>query len=181
MKNYEKLFDATAFILYQNDKSMNYTKLIKELYFADRESLKQKGFSITGDTYYSMKEGPVLSTLFYLIKGTYPKHDVQAKWNEVFETNNSTYSISIKKDNFCLKSLSPNEEKILTSFSEKFHNLEWKEIVDNYAHNPNYCPEWHRLTSGRKVLKLETILHYLGFSDREIKIAVNENRFYSNC
>lgn len=180
MRNYDKLFDATAYILYLNDKSMNYTKLIKELYFADREALRQKGFSITGDKYYSMKEGPVLSSLLHLIKGSYPVQDVQNKWNNIFNTNKDTYEIVIKQDNFCLKSLSPNEEKILKSFALKFKEMDWKEVVDNYAHNPDYCPEWHKLTRGRKVIKLETIFQSLGYSADEIKIAVSENKYYSN-
>lgn len=179
MKNYEKLFDATAFILYRNDNSMNYTKLIKELYFADRESIKAKGFSITGDKYYSMKEGPILSTLLHLIKGNYPKQEVQQEWNQVFSTNKDTYEISIKKQNFCLNSLSPNEEKILENISTKFKPMDWKEVVDKYAHNPSYCPEWQKLSRGRKVLKLETILYHLGYTANEIKILVNENKYYN--
>lgn len=80
MKNFDKLFDATAYILYLNGKSMNYTKLIKELYFSDREALRTKGFSITGDIYYSMKKGPVLSNLLNLIKGTLADSKIQEKW-----------------------------------------------------------------------------------------------------
>ena len=180
MNKYEKLFDATAYILYQNDKSMNYVKLIKELYFADREALKQKGFSITGDEYYSMKEGPVLSTLYYLIKGKYSNLEIQKAWNELFVTDIKTRSISIIKDNFYKKSLSPNEKKILDNYSSKFKDLTCEEVVNNYAHNPKICPEWEKPIGTRKRLRLETILHYLDFSPEEIKVAINENNYYAN-
>ena len=80
---------------------MNYTKLIKELYFSDREALRTKGFSITGDIYYSMKKGPVLSNLLNLIKGTLADSKIQEKWNDIFQRSGRDV-ISIKKENFFL-------------------------------------------------------------------------------
>ena len=179
MKNFDKLFDATAYILYLNGKSMNYTKLIKELYFSDREALRTKGFSITGDIYYSMKKGPVLSNLLNLIKGTLADSKIQEKWNDIFQRSGRDV-ISIKKENFSLKSLSPNEEKILKTFSDKFKDMDWNDVVNNYAHNPQFCPEWDRLSNGRKRLPLSKIFETFSLSKEEIKIAVNENKFYEN-
>jgi hypothetical protein len=40
---------------------LNYIKLIKLLYLADKESLKNSTHAITGDTYISMKNRHVLS------------------------------------------------------------------------------------------------------------------------
>src|SRR5688572_11252679 len=48
---------------------MKYIRLLKLLYVADRESIKQTGFPITGDDVYAMKKGPVLSTTYNLLKG----------------------------------------------------------------------------------------------------------------
>lgn len=180
MKNYEKLFDATAYLLYLNNKTMNYTVLIKELYFADRESLKKTRFSITGDTYYSMRQGPVLSTLYDLIKGTCKQKDYQEKWNELFVKKG--YCISIIKDNYNRKSLSRNEQKILESYSNMFKGMDWKEVVDKYAHNSDFCPEWEKVyLNRRKPLTLERILTSSGFSKEETKIAVEENNYYATC
>jgi len=46
----------------------NIMALIKMLYIADRESLKETGFPITGDEYVAMKHGPVLSQTYDLMK-----------------------------------------------------------------------------------------------------------------
>lgn len=48
---------------------MKYIRLLKLLYVADRESIRQSGFPITGDNVYAMRNGPVLSTTYNLLKG----------------------------------------------------------------------------------------------------------------
>lgn len=176
MKNYEKLFDATAYVLYQNDKSMNYTKLIKELYFADRESFKQTGFSITRDTYYSLPQGPILSSLYDLIMNRHKDKELQDSWNKVFTTNK--YDISITQDNFNRMSLSRRDEKILSSYSDKFKDMDWKEIVDNYAHNKDFCPEWEPIKKGRKKLSVNSIFDSIGFSQAEKEIILENYNYF---
>ena len=61
---------------------MSYMKLIKLLYFADRKYIKQTGSSITKDTYYSMKNGPVLSNVLNLIN-TEPEPDRFSYWSSI--------------------------------------------------------------------------------------------------
>ena len=47
--NIDKLIQIANYILKKYDFSLNYTKLIKELYLADRECIKRTGWSMTGD------------------------------------------------------------------------------------------------------------------------------------
>ncbi len=68
--NFKTTLQATAFLLEQTPNGrMNYTKLIKLLYIADRESLQDTGEPITGDQIVAMSNGPVLSRVYDLIKG----------------------------------------------------------------------------------------------------------------
>ena len=46
---------------------VSYTHLIKLLYLLDRRALSQWGRPVTGDDYFSMKYGPVLSEVLDLI------------------------------------------------------------------------------------------------------------------
>jgi uncharacterized phage-associated protein len=48
---------------------MEYIRLLKLLYIADREMLAQHGQTITGDEAVAMKKGPVLSRTYDLLKG----------------------------------------------------------------------------------------------------------------
>jgi uncharacterized phage-associated protein len=59
--NEQKATQAAARFLKLANGKMNYLKLIKLLYLLDRESLNRRGRPVTGDQYYSMKLGPVLS------------------------------------------------------------------------------------------------------------------------
>ena len=48
---------------------MEYIRLLKLLYIADREMLAEHGHTITGDEAVAMKKGPVLSRTYDLLKG----------------------------------------------------------------------------------------------------------------
>jgi hypothetical protein len=47
---------------------MSYMKLIKLMYLIDRQSLLRWGWSMTGDTYNSLKNGQILSTTYDLVR-----------------------------------------------------------------------------------------------------------------
>jgi uncharacterized phage-associated protein len=49
-------------------RSMHYLELLKLLYYADRESLDLYGQPITGDRYVNMRHGPVLRSVYDLVK-----------------------------------------------------------------------------------------------------------------
>lgn len=75
-----KTTEAAAFLLRNAGGSMNYLKLIKLLYLADRKAIKENGLPITFDNYCSMENGPVLSKTYDWIKGnTHP--DYGDLWN----------------------------------------------------------------------------------------------------
>ena len=47
---------------------MSYMKLIKLMYLIDRQALLRWGWSMTGDTYHSLKNGQILSTTYDLVR-----------------------------------------------------------------------------------------------------------------
>jgi uncharacterized phage-associated protein len=53
-------------------RCMNYMRLLKLLYIADRESLPRTGRPIVGGPVIAMERGPVLEEVFDLIRGTSP-------------------------------------------------------------------------------------------------------------
>lgn len=66
----EKALQAVAVLLeYERSRRMNYMRLLKLLYIADRESLGETGRTITGDQPFAMERGPVLSHVYDLILG----------------------------------------------------------------------------------------------------------------
>jgi uncharacterized phage-associated protein len=65
-----KTTQAAAVLLALDDNSMDRMRLLKLLYIVDRELLAESGRTLTGDRAVAMKNGPVLSRIYDLIKGT---------------------------------------------------------------------------------------------------------------
>ena len=56
---------------------MNYMRLLKVLYIAERENLAESSTPLTGSTVIAMKQGPVLEDVLHLIRG---EHSATDKW-----------------------------------------------------------------------------------------------------
>jgi uncharacterized phage-associated protein len=111
-----KATEAAAFLLSRSDQTMNYMKLIKLLYLADREALIRWGRPISTDRYVSMKHGPVLSN---------------GSWSSLI-SNPSGYDVSlareISEEDF--EELSVAERKLLDEIWGKYGALDEWDLVD---------------------------------------------------
>ena len=169
MFNIEKVIQSCNYLIKKNGASLNYTKLIKLLYLADKESLKESLQTITGDAYVSMDNGPVLSKLYDLIKGKYNKKDIQERWNNYF-----------LKDGHELKAIVPQipqdelsafERKILDQVYERYRNCDVWDLVA-YVHKN--CPEWKDPEGSSIPIKPEEILESIGKTPEEIDWMIAE-------
>jgi uncharacterized phage-associated protein len=122
--NEAKATQATACLLEHENRRMNYVKLIKLLYIADREALFRWGRPITTDCYFSMDKGPVLSRVFDLItEGREP--GIDTPWFE-FISAPSNFEVSLLKD--CPKDeLSQAEEALIAEIHKQYgHMNQWQ-------------------------------------------------------
>src|SRR5438128_1521323 len=84
--DFKKSVQAAGVFLQLDGGSMNYMRLLKLLYIADRESINSiVEEPITGDTPFAMERGPILSQLFGYIEGTRP---LTRDWQAYFSTDN---------------------------------------------------------------------------------------------
>ena len=67
--NFEKSLQAAGCLLELHGDRMEYVRLLKLMYIADREMMAETGVPITGDRAVAMDHGPVLSHIYDLIKG----------------------------------------------------------------------------------------------------------------
>ena len=65
----QKTTEAAALLIQLSGGRIRYIKLLKLLYYADREAFAQWERPITYDNYAAMTYGPVLSSTYDLIKG----------------------------------------------------------------------------------------------------------------
>lgn len=164
----------TAYVLKKYKGQLNYTKLIKILYLADRKAMAESGSSISGDDYASMKDGPVLSGLYALIKNRYPDRPGQYYWNSKFQTDG--YDIHDAGSFIPEGKLSEFETELLDAVDAQFHSITSSQIID-YVHDSQNCPEWKDTQSCIPLPKSD-ILKNLGFSDEEIECILEEDQMY---
>jgi len=134
----QRVAQMAAYLLGREKGRMNYLKLIKLLYLADRESIKRHGHPISDDRYVSMDHGPVLSKTFNLIKGAVKF--AERGWN-YWIADRADYDVALKRKatREALDELSDANLDVLSDIYAKFGKMdEWK-LVD-YTHR--YCPEW---------------------------------------
>jgi uncharacterized phage-associated protein len=68
--DFQKALQAVGVLLsFERAGRMNYMRLLKLLYIADREALAETAHSITGDRPLATERGPVLSQVYDLIRG----------------------------------------------------------------------------------------------------------------
>lgn len=170
--NVEKMIQIVNYILKKYDGKLNYTKLIKLLYLADRKSFSEIDSSITGDAYYSLDNGPILSGLYDLIIGNGYGND-QSLWNARF--SKSGYDLVVLSDNIPSGLLSEFDKEILDSIDKEYHAYTYGNLIE-YTHTS--CPEWENPHGTSKKIELEKILECLGRTEDEINEIIEENRIY---
>jgi uncharacterized phage-associated protein len=130
--DFHKTLQASGVLLSLDANRMAYVRLVKLLYIADREWLAESGRTITGDEAVAMKNGPVLSRVYDLIKGVAPRTD---DWSE--HIRKVDYSVELRRDPGRGK-LSKGEIEKLTEVSERYRAMDDWELSE-HTHE---FPEW---------------------------------------
>jgi uncharacterized phage-associated protein len=134
--------------------AMNYMKLIKLMYIADRTTLGRTGRTISGDIYYSLKHGPILSNTYDLINTDPTLEPTESYWHSHISAP-TNYSVSVKQDPG-KSELSKFTEAIISEVFQKYGHLNRWTIVDL----THLFPEWEK-TNGSARIKIEKILSSL--------------------
>jgi uncharacterized phage-associated protein len=166
--NEKKATQAAARFLRHSNGRMNYMKLIKLLYIADRDALMRWGRPITTDSYFSLKHGPVLSQVLDLI--TEEPNPVASKtfWSEHI-SDPEHYSVSLNADPSD-DQLSEAEEEAIDEVFAKFGHLSQWQLVD-LVHQ---FPEWQDPEGSRIRIEYEDILKAGNKTPEEIQAIEGE-------
>ena len=154
--NLEKTIQAIG-VLFRAEhvNRLSYLRLLKLLYIADRETLAETGWTITGDRAVAMDNGPVLSHVYDLIMD---RHVGTALWNQYYRR--SHYSLEKVKEPD-VGALSRAEIARLQDISRRFEDLsEWDLVEINHEFE-----EWKKNQPPRKSMKpisLEDMLEGVG-------------------
>ena len=158
----EKAVEAAALLLKLHGKPMKYLGLLKMLYIADRLALERMEQPITGDRYVSMKYGPVLSSVYDLIKGQ-PIDDALPLWSQFISPRNANHYVSLINDPGD-EDLCEEDAEIIQQVYKTFGHLDPFDVAE-WTHD---LPEWQDPHGSAIPIAVEEILKNLGKSDSEI-------------
>jgi uncharacterized phage-associated protein len=142
---------------------MSYMLLIKLLYLADRNALNRWGRTLTKDTYFSMKYGPVLSEVLNLISNQ-PDPQRPGYW-DTHISDPVDYDITLRADPGEDR-LSDAETEVLKGVFSDFGSYNQFQLAD---HLHKALPEWKEVKTGRIEITYADILAALGKSPEEVR------------
>ena len=136
---------------------MQYLKMLKLLYFADRECVREKGFPVTGDDAFAMDYGPVLTRVYDYIKCS-PRKGAHV-WAQYFQTDG--YDL-VKIADPGTPDLSKFDKRILTTVYEAHKEVDGFDL-SQLSHD---FPEWKAVyKDGTSTpISLDNLLDGLGIS-----------------
>lgn len=163
MFDLDKTIQACA-VLFKESGQMSQPRLLKLLYTADRESLKETGRTVTGDQVVAMEQGPVLSRTYNVIKGNW--HGVE-RWSRFIE-NVGKRDLRLLADPG-VDALSPYEVEKLQEVASRFDAVDdWSVVEKTHEY-----PEWKKnQPSGGTTKEIPTadILDAVGMSEHKDEI-----------
>jgi uncharacterized phage-associated protein len=161
--NQRKTTQAASRFLRLGGGRMNYMKLIKLLYLTDRGAFLSWGRPVSGDRYFSMKLGPMLSKVHDLItEEACP--DEQSIWSQHISAP-SNFEVELKADPGN-DELSKAEEKLIDEIYGTYGGYKPFDLVD-LLHKT--LPEWKEIKDGRVPLEYREIFKAGGVTPEDIE------------
>lgn len=169
--NPKKIVQAAAIFLKLHGKPMDYLGLLKLLYMADRIALQRIEQPISGDRYYSMDFGPVLSKVYDIIKGQDLVEGSNQVWRQYITVRDPDY---LKSKNYRVRllkdpgnsELCEEEEDIVCEVYNDYGHLDRFFLAD-LTHQ--FFPEWEYPNGSAIPIAVEDILKNVGKNPEEIE------------
>jgi uncharacterized phage-associated protein len=158
--NFDKAVQAIAVLMRsQALPKMNYMRLLKLLYLAERKAIKESGRPIIGSPIVAMKRGPIVETVYKLILG---QHFDSLRFSKFFER--SHYDLVMTADPG-MGRLSEFEIEKLQEVASEFADCdEWDLVWITHE-----LPEWKKNDPGDscRPIPLVDLLEALGMENAD--------------
>ncbi len=158
-----KSAQAASLLISLHGGELNYMVLIKLLYLADRQTLLEHGYTITGDSFVSMPRGPVLSRIYDLI--TVGRYKTITPWFRYisepknYKVRHAEHAPSRRDE------LSKYETRVLQEIYKKYEAMDKWDLVD-LMHT---LPEWEDPKGSSLPIDPQNILRLEGIAPEKIE------------
>ena len=169
-----KISQVAGYILSkERGHAMSILKLMKLLYFVDRESLLECGEPISYDNMVAMPHGMVLSNVYDLSSGSIKS--INNGWDS-WISDRENHKVSLKRNvnsasDFDM--LSDFDIDIINRVIDRYTQYSGFELAD-MQHNPDICPEWSDPHGSSFSVSYEDILKKMGKSKRDISLSIKQ-------
>jgi uncharacterized phage-associated protein len=161
----EKVAQAAAVILKtEQSRRMSRLRLLKLLYIADRERLRDCGRPITGDTVAAMDHGPVLSRTYNLIKG---EDLASPEWERFIQTVDHRDLLLVNDPG--VGKLTRKEIETLHATAARFEESDDYEIAIHTHHFDEWIKNKPQPGSSRRI-PLDDLLAATGQADKKAQL-----------
>ncbi len=152
--DFDRSLEASAYLLQLGGGSMEYIRLLKLLYIAERELLAEDASPLTGDICTAMDHGPVLSTVQDIILD---RNWQGAEWHQFIARTG--YSIKLAAD----PGFDHLSASVVTKLREVHSRYSEMNVWDLVKLSQAF-PEWNKNYSGSgcRPIPLEDILEGMG-------------------
>ena len=171
----QKAVAATSYICRLNGGKLNVIHLIKMLYAADRTALVTWHRTITGDKFWSMKNGPILSRIYDLMCGKILGSDNEL-WGTVFNPRDgNTISLKMEPD------LGPLSRREIVALEEAFHRFKDIPVGELVEFLHKVLPEWKAPGNSSSPIDPKEVLYSAGLSEEEVLEIEEELRMFHSA
>jgi len=144
-----KSTQAVARLINQSGGPIDYLRLSKLVYLAERQSIISRGVPIVGGHYFSMKKGPTIGEIM-----DYVHNQKAPQWKETISPRHGN-EVRLESAGLSFSALSQSEIEILDSTVAAHVGRTTDELVEWCHLN---CPEYEEVKSGRRPIQAEKIL-----------------------
>ncbi len=142
-----KAAQICAFFALKNGGSIEKLKLIKLIYFSEREFIRENDFPMLFDEFYSLYNGPICSSTLNGINGIVTP-DIEPIW-EAYIARNGNIVVPVRSfSQDDLDELSAAEEDALNSIWDRLGHMTASQLR-NYSHD--HCPEYTQVDEGSRL------------------------------
>ncbi|WP_156123549.1 Panacea domain-containing protein [Flavihumibacter sp. ZG627] len=137
--NYKKSVQALALIALSEQGVMNKMKAIKLIWLADRLHLRRYGRTITGDTYFALKLGPIASNTRDILEASSFASDEETAYSNNFIKQEGKNYYRLIGD-FNAKVFSKTDVEVLKMIIAEYGKMDQFDLSD-FSHR---FPEWKK-------------------------------------
>jgi uncharacterized phage-associated protein len=157
-----KAIAAAGYVCKLNQGSFDMLKLIKAIYLAERKALVEWHRPITGDKFWSLENGPVVSRIYDLIQERVGGPEMES-WRAVFNPRRGDI-VSLKGD-FNEKPLSRREKEALRMAYNQIKDLTTWEVIQ-LVHK---LPEWENPGKSSKPIDPSVIFYHENLGESAVQ------------